>query len=290
MYSDLHSSTDTSRTAPAALPGWQAHLQLGFEQRERGTVLAQRRHTGPLRVQKRLYPEGTDPCHVIVVHPPGGIAAGDRLRIDLHLHHGAQAVLSTPGATKWYRSQGAQSSQILNLHAQAGSVIEWLPQENIVFDAAQVVMKTHLELDAGARMLGWDITCLGRSAHNERFTQGELVQRIDCCRGGRLVWSERGRLRGNDPLLQSPAGLRGHTVFGTLWLAGMPLDKGLLDALRKIEFSQGICAVTALPDITLVRILSSSGEAVRQHFIRLRQIVRPCWLQREARPLRIWAT
>ncbi len=290
MHSNLHASPDGSRTAAAISPGWQAHLKLGFEQRERGTVLTQRLHTGPLRVQKPLYPEGSDPCHAIIVHPPGGIAAGDQLYIDLHLHRAAQAVLCTPGATKWYRSQGVQSSQTLTLHAQADSVVEWLPQENIVFDSAQVVMKTRLELDSSARMLGWDITCLGRSAHSERFTQGQLAQRIDFYRAGKLVWSERGHLRGNDPLLQSPTGLQGHTTYGTMWLAGIAPGRDLLKALRKIEFTQGACAVTALPDVTLIRTLSSSCEAIRQHFIQLRQIIRPCWLQREAQPLRIWAT
>ncbi len=290
MHNDFHPSPDNPRNPPAISSGWQAHLKLGFEQRGQGTVLAQRRHAGPLRVQKPLYPEGSDPCHAIIVHPPGGIAAGDQLRIDLHLHQTAQAVLSTPGATKWYRSQGAQSSQTLTLQAQADSVVEWLPQENIVFDSAQVMMKTRLELDASARMLGWDITCLGRSAHNERFTQGRLTQRIDFYRAGKLAWSERGRLQGNDPLLQSPIGLRGHIVYGTMWLAGIAPEKNMLEELRGIEFTQGICAVTALPDITLIRILSSSCEAARQHFIQLRQIIRPCWLQRKALPLRIWAT
>ena len=100
---------------PVATAGWQAELVLGFQRRGARTVLVTRRHDGPLVVQKPLYPEGEAVCHTIVVHPPGGIAGGDSLQLDVEVGRGGHALLTTPGAAKWYRSAGAWARQTLAL-------------------------------------------------------------------------------------------------------------------------------------------------------------------------------
>ena len=63
--------------------GWLAELSLRYEHRSSRTVIAARRHQGPLTVQKPFYPEGAV-CHTYVLHPPGGVlAVGPRLRPDV---------------------------------------------------------------------------------------------------------------------------------------------------------------------------------------------------------------
>jgi urease accessory protein len=284
-------------TITAAFPPWQARLALGFAHCGGRSVLAQRQYSGPLVIQKTLYPEGEAVCHAVVVHPPGGIASGDQLDIDLGVEAGAHALLTTPGATRWYRSRddgvgGHECSrQTLVARVAAGAVLEWLPQENIVFDAARGRLETRLELAAGARVIGWEIVCLGRTASGERFERGELVQHTDLYVDGRLVWRERGRLAGADALMRSSVGLDGNTVYGTLWLAGFAPDPALLECLRGLAVGEGLeCAVTALPQVTLMRGLSSSSEALRAHFVRAWQAVRPRCVGRAALAPRIWAT
>src|SRR6186997_1982361 len=121
---------------PIHLRAWRAELALGYERRGPRTVLATRRHDGPLVVQKALYPEGDAVCHGIIVHPPAGIAGGDELDLQARVGAGAQALLTTPGATKWYRSAGALASSHIRWTVDADAALEWLPQETIVFSGA----------------------------------------------------------------------------------------------------------------------------------------------------------
>jgi urease accessory protein len=272
---------------------WQAHLQLAFARRGDSSALVTRRHAGPLVVQKALYPEGPAVCHAVVVHPPGGIAGGDQLAIDITTGENAQALLTTPGATQWYRRRGEHpaSCQQLTVRVAPGASLEWLPQENIVFDGADAQLTTRLALTGNARAIGWEIVCLGRAAHGERFATGAFSQSSELFIDDRLIWREHGHFTANvadDGLAASPVGLDGRSVFGTLWLAGIAPDPALLAALR--EAAADTAAVTALPQITLVRGLATSSQPLRQTFIRCWQVARPRIIGHPARLPRLWAT
>src|SRR6185369_3777298 len=154
------------RVAEPLVSSWKASLTLGFSFLEHKTVLSEKRHEGPLVVQKALYPEGPDICHAIVVHPPGGIAGGDELRLQARTAAGASALLTTPGATKWYRSAGPRATQSITFDVRGQ--LEWLPQETIVFDGALAETEIEADLAAAAGLIGWDIVCLGRTGSGER--------------------------------------------------------------------------------------------------------------------------
>ncbi|HZE10719.1 MAG TPA: urease accessory protein UreD, partial [Burkholderiales bacterium] len=195
--------------AEPILASWKAELRLEFERREGRTVLAKRRHEGPLVVQKPLYPEGDTVCHAIVVHPPAGIAGGDELEFSACAGEGAHALLTTPGAGKWYRSGGAWARQRLDLNIADGACLEWLPQETITFDGALADMRTEVRLAAGARFIGWEILCLGRSGSGERFARGACRLQTSLRQDGKALWFERGRIEGGSHLLESQVGLAG---------------------------------------------------------------------------------
>lgn len=271
--------------------GWHAELDLGFVRRGESTVLARRRHTGPLAVQKPLYPEGEAVCHAIVLHPPAGIAGGDELRIGVEVEAGAQALLTTPGAGKWYRSGGRRASQDIEIKVSPRSTAEWLPQETIVFDGARATMRTDIQLGAGARYLGWEILCLGRSASGERFGRGSLQLSTRIAREGRLLWAEQGAIEGGSPWMDSPAGFAGCTVSATLLAAGAPADAALIAACREVATDDGArCGVTALPDLVVARWLGDSGEAARDWLEGVWRHLRPALIGREAQRPRIWNT
>ena len=162
-------------------PSWHAELELAYARCGPTTRPVLRRHLGPLRVQKHLYAEGPEVCQHIIVHPPGGIAGGDRLAISARVDSGAWAQLTSPGAAKWYRATGP-ASQALNLQVAPGATLEWLPQETIVFSAAQAELTTRIELQGDARLFYWDIIALGRPASGERFEQGHFQAHLDLYR------------------------------------------------------------------------------------------------------------
>ena len=274
--------------AEPLVSSWKARLALEFSFAGRKTTLSGKSHDGPLVVQKPLYPEGEGICHAIVVHPPGGIAGGDELSLDVKTGKNACALLTTPGAAKWYRSAGAQASQSLAFRVQGA--LEWLPQETIVFDGALARTSCDVELAAAAGLIGWDIVCLGRTGSGERFSRGTFRSSIRVRREGRPLWLERSRIDGGGRLLDSPAGLGGNPVFGTLFASFSNLDGSSLDSLRQEQPASGSGAVTRLPGILLARYLGDSTGAARRYFIALWRILRPRLAGRDAIEPRIWST
>jgi urease accessory protein len=271
--------------------GWQARLELGYELRDGATRLIGRRHTGPLVVQKPFYPEGRELCHSVLLHPPGGIAGGDRLELEVAVNGGARALITTPAAAKWYRSSGPVAEQRAALAIGTGGSLEWFPQENIVFDRAQARMSSLVQLAQGACFIGWDITRLGRTASGERFETGELRSRTEVLQAGRRLWGDYARIEGGAALLQSPAGLAGRPVTGTFLAAATAIERGLLDACRTVV-PQGDAqfGVTALPGVLVARYLGASTEAARGYFVALWRVARPMLLGREVCLPRIWNT
>ena len=206
---------------------WVAELDLGFERRAARTVLAKNRHLGPLQVQKVLYPEGPDTCHVVILHPPGGIAASDRLAIRASFARDSHALLTTPGATKWYRSEGEWARQEIGFSLQEHAVVEWLPRENIYYEGSRVRAGLDVSLADGARFFGWDIVSLGRRASGERWTRGGFDVRTSVRQGTRRLWSELARVEAESGFAQSPVGLAGAAVYGSFLAAGVAVDAEL---------------------------------------------------------------
>ncbi len=268
---------------------WRAQLALAYERRGQRTVLAARRHDGPLVVQKALYPEGDAVCHSIIVHPPAGVVGGDSLEIDVRVGAQGHALLTTPGAAKWYRSAGSWAQQKNAFVVNEDACLEWLPQETIVFDGALARLDTEVQLGKGARYIGWEVLCLGRGT-GERFERGQCHSHVTVWRGGKPLWLERGGIAAGGLLMRSAAGLNGKTVCGTLTAVADNVDAVDLGECRAVTATSGETAVTRLPGVMVARYLGDSSEAARQYFAALWQLVRPVVAGRAAVAPRIWNT
>ncbi|TMG94991.1 MAG: urease accessory protein [Betaproteobacteria bacterium] len=281
---------DPSLDSGVVASGWRAQLDLGYRRLGERTVLTKRVHTGPLVVQKSLYPEGDAVCQNVIVHPPGGIVGGDALAVNVDAGPCTHVQLTTPGAAKCYRSGGAFARQRIGLRAVRGAVLEWLPQETIIFDASKIELELSIELFDDARFLGWDVVCLGRTAAGERFDHGALRQRLTLTRDGIPVFAERAVLNGGAPLLRSPVGLHGNPVFGTFLVAAPIVTHAMLESCRQVSVMAGEGAVTRLPGVVIARYRGASAAAARHYFVDLWRKLRPALALRAAVPPRIWAT
>jgi urease accessory protein len=276
---------DCSYLHPSAAAPWQASLRLGFARDAETTRLIERTHRGPLRVQKPLYPEGPGICHAIMLHPPGGVVGGDQLTIAVDAGAHAHAFLTTPGAAKWYRANGKVSTQHVTITVGADGACEWMPQESIFYDGAEVELHHEVALAAGARYIGSEILCFGRRAAQERFTSGAVRQHTRIRLGPQLVWWEQGAL--TPAALASRFGLHGRTVCATLIAVGPPVPSALLATLRALDPGLGISQMKA---VLVARYLGDDSESARHALVRVWQHLRPHLLGCAAPLPRIWQT
>ena len=185
--------------------------------------MAHFRHEWPLRILQSLYPEGEGICHNVLVHPPGGLVGGDRLDLAVKVGAGAHGLLTTPGASRFYRSLGEEALQDTRLELAEGARLEWLPMEALCYSGCLAENRLQMQLAPGAELLGWDITALGLPQSDQPFVAGRFRQHIEWPG----VWLERAEIEAQDQrLLASPLGLAGHRCLATLFFAtGQPLAR-----------------------------------------------------------------
>jgi len=271
--------------------GWRAQLNLGFSNSNNKTILSHRKHNGPLQVQKPFYPEPNGTCHVYILHPPGGVVGGDRLNICVDVNSNAHALITTPAAGKFYRSAGPVARQEQVIKVAPKGTLEWFPSENIIFSGAKAQIKTKIELSRDSNFMGWEISCLGRPASNENFSQGELDQRFEIWREDRPIQIERLLLNAGNPSLHAKWGLLGFPVIGNMICITNNVE--LLDSLKNLvntSTDQELFSVTQVDDIILCYFLGISVERARNCFIKAWKIFRKGVIQLEVVEPRIWKT
>lgn len=275
--------------------GWHGRLALDFDL-DRGGTRARSRHHGPMRVLASLYPEGPSICHQVLVHPPGGLVGGDVLELALTLGAGTHVVVTTPGATRFYRSAGARAQQQVEARLDAGARLEWMPQETICHAATQAENRLRFTLAPGAEMIGWDLLALGLPASGEAFDRGLFDQQIELPG----VWIERARIDGTDArLLDSALGWAGQRVLATLWFGSgealaAPRRSALLDSARTLAAAHPLAARAGATSpherLVVLRVLAPRVEPAMALLAQVRAAWRQAAWSLGAEPPRIWRT
>ena len=257
---------------------WQAHLNLAYT-RSGPRVVARHEHSGPLRILQSLYPEGDGICHNVLVHPPGGLVGGDTLDIAVQAAPGTHGLVTTPGATRFYRSEGPLALQTTRIALQPDARLEWLPLEALCYNDCQAENRLVMDLQPGAEMLGWDITAFGLPQAHLPFVQGRFAQHIEMPG----VWLERGCIAAQDTrLMDGPAGLNGARCMASLFFAtGRVLERTrkqqALDVARALIADHALHATAGAtspnPQVIVVRVLAPLVEPAMQ----LLRAVRNAW-------------
>lgn len=273
---------------------WHASLSLNYTLEAERTV-ARFIHNGPLRILQSLYPEGDGVCHNVLVHPPGGLVGGDTLEICASVGSKAHALVTTPGATRFYRSQGERAVQHTTLRLESGARLEWLPLEAIVYSGAQAENFLSFDLAPGSEMMTWDITALGLPHADQPFVRGDFCQHIEMPG----VWMERGVLNADDTrLLTSPMGLAGqHCMASLIFAAGDALERGrrdgALESARQVIQNHPLRETAGVTSpnsqVLVLRVLAPQVEPVMDLLKKVRAVWRQTlWDQTLTSP-RIWA-
>lgn len=254
--------------------------------------MTERRHTGPLQVQKPLYPEGRSVCHTVILHPPGGMAEGDTVKIDVTQGPDSKTVLTSPAAAKWYKSRDKFASQEVRIRLGERAQLDWLPPENILFDHARADFRFQLELGQDASAIGWETFVFGRRAMGETWDAGALRINSRFIDTNGLLWAEKANLTAGSRLRTAAQGLAGFPIAGMLWAAGSNCNQTLAETLSSsLPFTDTMRAgVTCLNrGILVVRAIALKIEPLREFMISCWNSLRPAIHGRPSQPLRLWS-
>lgn len=277
------------------LSSWHASLKLCFEKRRNSSILSHNEHKGPLLVQKPFYPEGKAVCHVYILHPPGGVVQGDQLSVDVNINQQAHALITTPAAGKFYRSQGKTASLVQTINVENDSIVEWFPQETLLFNKSQVNLKTIINLSGSAKFIAWEMLCLGRKASDDQFVIGLCHQKFEIYRNNKALFIERSKIEStekqDDPILTEKWGLSSNPLSATMLASNC--TKLHLQEVQNYFNSltiEDLLSVTLKGELLICRFLGQQAEQARKHFIQVWSIIRQDVVGQEICIPRIWNT
>ena len=273
---------------------WRADLKLDYTLESQRTV-ARYLHQGPLRILQSLYPEGDQICHNVLVHPPGGLVGGDTLDIQVNVAKGAHALVSTPSATRFYKSGGQAALQQVTATLAPGARLEWLPLEAIAYNDCEATNRAIFNLAPTSELMAWDVTALGLPSSDMAFTKGHFQQHLEIPG----VWLERGNLRGDDTRwLNSPLGLAGQKCLASLVFAsGNNIEPQraaqALEAAREVLEAHPLrlqAGVTcAHPQVIVLRVMSPLVEPSMDLLKKVWAVWRHTLWALPSTPPRIWS-
>jgi len=271
---------------------WEAHLRLGLVTKDNKTLLKKRRHDGPLTIQRPFYPEEDGTCHLYLLHPPGGVAGGDSLNLDVVCDENTSTLITTPGASKFYQSNGFTAWQEQNLSIKQDACFEWLPQETILFDGASVDSTTKIQLENNASFIGWEIISFGRPACSEKFTTGLFKQSYEIWRNEEPLLIDKVTIKDRAEVFSGLWGLRSQPVMGLMTVVVSNKD-ALQEAkaiIQEISKDNIFLSVTVMGDVLICRSLDSNSMTIRDQYIEIWKATRDVLINKQPCEPRIWAT
>jgi urease accessory protein len=200
----------------------------------------------------------------VLVNTAGGIAGGDRLEIAVTALANASIAVTSQAAEKIYRALIEPARIKTKLKVFEVAKLAWLPQETILFNWGRLIRQTEVELCSGAELLALEWLVLGRTAHGEEITGGQITDSWRVKKDNRLIWADSFRI--TDEIfahLHRKALLSHCRAVATLIYFGPDLD-ARLEFLRGIACSLGChCAATSVSGLIIVRLAAKVSSDLR---------------------------
>ncbi len=227
----------------------------------------------PLQVLRALYIDERLPgmAFIYIMSPSGGIVQGDRLRIDISVGREAMVHFTTQSATKIYRMNRNYATQILNLEADEGSYVEFIPDMIIPYVNSRFYQEVNLKVHDEATVIYSEMIAPGRAARGESFRYDIIYSRIEARnQDGRLRFMDTVILKPKSSNLRSLGVLGGYDFLGNLYLLGgdvnhEDLSSRIQGMLRMMGGDAvGGCGVLPDGDGVIVRVLSGASSTLRE--------------------------
>lgn len=180
------------------------HLTLNFKRRGHRTVIAYDRSTVPLRASKSIQLTDSDALCVMLLNPTGGLLGGDRLTTDIDLGERAHVVLTTPSASKVYRTRSGPAIHQTTVRLAKDSVLEYVPDHVIPHPGSAFRQSLTVNMEQGSRAIILDGFSVGRIARGEKWLFKEFSTNLEVNSSGRLLCRDRIRIQ---PDSWAPSGL-----------------------------------------------------------------------------------
>lgn len=230
---------------------------------------------------KVLLPQNFQPVpEAVLINTSGGVTGGDRLEYSASVQDGSALTVTTQAAERIYRTSSGEGFITNTLTLDAGSRLEWLPQETILFEGSALKRQLNVTMDESASLLALETLVLGRKAMGETLQHAHLSDQWRIRRGKRLIYADAFRFSKPEVETQSTATLKGHRALATLVYVAPDAEDRLLHARRLLDFKDVDAAASAWNGLLTLRFLAADAQPLRKALISFLTQFRGCDLPR----------
>ena len=173
--------------------GRDGFLRLRFARSCGNTILAQSRFSLPLQALTPLtLKDGAS--YLMLLNPTGGVLGGDHLVTNIVQEPGTHVCLTTPSATRIYRTSEKPAILETVIHLGEGAALEYSPEHVIPHAGSALLQSLRIEMARGSRAIIVDSLGSGRVAHGERWNFTEIDSRTEVYACSRPAYISRTRI------------------------------------------------------------------------------------------------